>query len=52
MLDDAAMVATAVFGWTKVSHLAPSKFTVVPEPPLKFGTFLQISVGTTPIYEH
>ena len=39
--------ATAVFGWTKVSQLAPSKFTVVPEPPLIFGKFLQSSAGTT-----
>ena len=30
----------------------PSKFTVVPEPPLIFGNFLQSSAGTTPIYEH
>ena len=37
----------AVFGWTKVSQLAPSKFTVVPEPPLIFGKFLQSSAGTT-----
>ena len=43
---------TVVLGWTKVSHLAPSKFTVVPEPPLIFGHFLQSSAGTTPIYEH
>ena len=46
-ITPARVYITAVFGWTKVSHLAPSKFRVVPEPPLIFGKFLQSSAGTT-----